>query len=459
MQLVIVGLYFALLLGAGLVRKWFPKGEADFLLAGRQVTLLPFIATLVSTSYGWILGVGQVYAELGVSAWFVLSFPYTVGTLLLALFFAKRARKQEFVTLSDLLDRQYGKTVSTVGTLLFVLVCLPSMYLLMAGQVLNFLTNWGMIFSLVAVAVFSSVYLYAGGLKTLIKTDILQFVLMFGGFGMLLVVLVNTHGWEMLNNLPAQKLNMEVDTSLWYIISWFLLAAFTLIDPNFYQRIYAVNRPQTARTGLLLSVLIWTIFDFLAGATALYGLVLLPESNDHTLIYLELGASQLSPALAGLFFVALLSAIMSTADSLIFYSSVTLAKDFFHRNDWLKRIPLQKLTRFCLFGVTLGGLLICLPYRHGSSIDLFFDLFPITVSALLIPVLTAYFPRWNLNPGWSLLQILSSALVCTLYMVFQKELSTEWEILATINGVYPGLAVSLLIYLIGIWNPGPQSQS
>ena len=75
----------------------------DYFVAGRAVTLPAFVATLVSTWYGGILGVGEYSWRYGLANWLVFGVPYYLGALLFALFFAKRARETKDYTLPDLL--------------------------------------------------------------------------------------------------------------------------------------------------------------------------------------------------------------------------------------------------------------------------------------------------------------------------------------------------------------------
>ena len=68
------------------------SSTVDYLVAGRRVTLPAFVATLVATWYGGILGVGEYSYRYGVSNWLVFGVPYYVGALLFAWLFARRAR-------------------------------------------------------------------------------------------------------------------------------------------------------------------------------------------------------------------------------------------------------------------------------------------------------------------------------------------------------------------------------
>ena len=59
-------------------------GEADYLVAGRRLTLPGFVASLVTTWYGGILGVGEYTYRYGIANWFVFGLPYYVAAALFA---------------------------------------------------------------------------------------------------------------------------------------------------------------------------------------------------------------------------------------------------------------------------------------------------------------------------------------------------------------------------------------
>ena len=66
------------------------SGADDFLLAGSTLTLPIFVATLVSTWYGGILGVGEYSYRFGISNWVVFGVPYYIFALIFALFLSKK---------------------------------------------------------------------------------------------------------------------------------------------------------------------------------------------------------------------------------------------------------------------------------------------------------------------------------------------------------------------------------
>src|SRR3989339_1883177 len=106
LDVLIVGSYFAfvLVLGFALLRTKTVKSSADYLLAGRTLTLPAFVATTVSTWYGGILGVGEYSYRHGLVNWVVFGVPYYLAILVFALFLAEKARTARLTTIHEQLE-------------------------------------------------------------------------------------------------------------------------------------------------------------------------------------------------------------------------------------------------------------------------------------------------------------------------------------------------------------------
>lgn len=98
-------LYFGAVVYIGMRAAKKEKSSTDeFLLAGRMLTLPMFVATLVSTWYGGILGVGEFSYRYGISNWIVFGVPYYIFALVFALFLAKKVRATNLTTIPDQLE-------------------------------------------------------------------------------------------------------------------------------------------------------------------------------------------------------------------------------------------------------------------------------------------------------------------------------------------------------------------
>ncbi|MEJ2051569.1 MAG: hypothetical protein P8Y60_17340, partial [Calditrichota bacterium] len=78
LEIIPILLYLALLLFIGFRKRSNLSDEEDFILGGRRLTLPAFVATLVTTWYGGILGIGEFTYRYGFSNWVVFGLPYYI---------------------------------------------------------------------------------------------------------------------------------------------------------------------------------------------------------------------------------------------------------------------------------------------------------------------------------------------------------------------------------------------
>jgi SSS family solute:Na+ symporter len=308
-------------------------GEADYLVAGRRLTLPAFVASLVTTWYGGILGVGEYGWSHGISSWLVFGVPYYLYALVFALVLARRARASAALSPCDQLERAWGRPAALIGAATLFVMTAPAAYVLMLGVLIELATGWPLWLGVVLGTAFSVGYVFRGGLRAVVATDKVQFVLMFLAFLILVPVCLAKYGgvgW-LRANLPAQHLRADGGLGWQAIAVWYAIAAATLVEPAFYQRCYAAVDERTARRGILVSLVFWLVFDLLTTTAGLYARAVLPDLADPVAAFPALAAVALPSVWQGLFTAGLLATIMSTVDSYAFLAAVTLGRDLVRR--------------------------------------------------------------------------------------------------------------------------------
>ena len=90
-DLLIITGYFIALAAIGFFHiKKGKSSQNDYILYGRKLSLPGFIATLVSTWYGAILGIGENTYMFGIQTWFIFAFPYYVFAGLYAVWLSEK---------------------------------------------------------------------------------------------------------------------------------------------------------------------------------------------------------------------------------------------------------------------------------------------------------------------------------------------------------------------------------
>ncbi|MEW5874322.1 MAG: sodium:solute symporter family protein [Candidatus Zixiibacteriota bacterium] len=452
-------LIFQTWIGFRLLRRRGVRNDAaEFLLGGRQLTLPAFVMTLVSTWYGGILGVGEYSYQYGVSNWLVFGVPYYLWAVVFALFLARRARRTLFFSIPDHLQNAYGNGPAIAGGIIVFVMTVPAAYVLMLGTLGKLLLGWPLWAGIVLGTAVSIAYVFLGGFQSLLRTDKIQFIAMFAGFAVIIpLCFVDFGGWTFLKgNLPATHLTWHGGNSGWYILSWYFIAAATLVEPAFYQRCYAAKSESVAKRGIFVSVLFWIVFDFMTTTAGLYARAALPGLTDGQESFPALAARILPPGLMGIFLIGMLATVISTVDSYMFLSAISLGRDVICRLRTATDRLVNIATRWALLASAV--LAVTLALMSQSVIGLWRDLGSIGVPALLLPVLGTFRQsQTRVPPGRVVAWMLVPAVVAAFWIGLRAAMGAyPWGV----EPIFPGLATSAVIASVNLlWPQTPKTPS
>jgi len=439
---VLLVLYLVFLLIVGL--RYFKRVKTDadeYLVMGRRLSLPAFVASIVSTWYGGILGVGEYSFRYGLSNWLVFGLPYYLAAFIFALFLAKRANRTRLHTIPDQLDKAYGRHVAILGACFVFITTVPAAYVLQLGVLSKFAFGIPLAIGVTAGALFSIIYIFSGGLRGDVLTDRAQFIMMFVGFGVLLTVLISEVGGLgfLKANLPQTHFTWRGLNPASYIFVWYFIALATLVEPTFYQRCFAAKSEKTARNGIFIAIFFWAVFDFMTTSTGMYARALLPNLADPVAAYPALGAKVLPGLLQAVFLLGLYATVMSTVDSYSFVAGTTIGKDVI----W--RLKGGDITRLSRFGLLLSGILaVIIALYFRSVIDIWYVFGTLGTCAMLIPLASSFSERFRMSRKAALIAMIAAPAIALGWMapklIFGKP--HPWGI----DPIYPGLLISVIVY-------------
>lgn len=448
---LLIAAYFVLLIFLSLRKNWKSVDEESYLLSGRKITLPAFVATLVSTWYGGILGVGEYSYQFGVSQWFIFGFPFYVFSILFAVFLAGKIRENKALTIPEAISNKYGARSGAITSIAVFVLVSPAPYILMLGLLIQFMLGGTEHFLTYAilVALFSVGYVSFGGFKAVVRTDMFQVILMFAGFFILAYFATQIFGSPVMlwQELPDFYKDITGGHSIQYILVWFFIALWTFVDPGFHQRAAAARTPAIARKGIFISVFCWSIFDFFTLLTGLYGVVILSEIDNPILVYPYLANTILPIGFKGLFYLTLIATIMSTMDSFLFLSGQTLGRDLLAK--YITAIDSVNLTRLCIF--ISAVLAILLIYIYPSVIALWYVIGSVMIPGLLIPVLGIYIKFFSLAKEYASYALTIPILISLIWLI-AGSIATDDLYSQSFLGIepfYPGLLTSGVIWVVG----------
>jgi len=442
---LLFALYFTFLIYLS-IRKSGRESSAmeDYLLAGRRLTLPSFVATTVSTWYGGILGVGEYSYGYGVSNWLVFGVPYYLGALIFALFLAGRANRKRLLTIPDQMAASYGNRPAVIAGVYIFVMTVPAAYVLMMGVLIKLAFGTTLTIGVILASIFTTAYIFYGGFKSDLRTDWLNFALMFGAMAAALVGIALDYGGAsfLRANVPASHFHWSGGNSPGYIFSWYLIALSALIEPSFYQRAYAAKSPGVAKWGILLSIPLWMLFDFMTTSLGLYSRAILGPDQPGMEAFPRIADLAFGIGLKGLFAIGMFATIQSTVDSYSLLAASTLSHDFLGR---LTRIR-EKINEVWLtrIGLLVGGTLsVIIALAAESAIEIWNKMGSLGTPGLMLPLALTYFPRFSYRSGWATLNMVVNPLAVGGWFYARSQYPSSFPF--TIEPIYIGIGLALTI--------------
>ncbi len=410
----------------------------DYLLMGRQLTLPLFVATLVATWYGGIFGVNEITFNYGIYNFVTQGAFWYVAYLIFAFFITDKIARYNSMTLPDLTGQMFGPRSAKVSAIFTILYITPVAYVLSLGLFLHMVFGMSVLSGMIYGTLFTCLYTAWGGFRSVVFSDIVQFIVMCSAVLIVVIFSVSTFGgFSFLKaNLPASHFTLTGGNSWLAMFVWGFIALSTLIDPSFYQRCFAAKSPRVVKRGVLISTFIWFCFDLCTTTGSLYARALLPHAQPSQAYFFY--SIQLLPiGLRGFFVAGILSIILSTLNSFLFIASNTLSFDLLRHR--FKNIVLSN--RIAIFIIGLISILLT-ELLDSSFKEIWLVLGSYFSACLLIPILMGYIYPGRISDKLFVVSSLASAIAMTLFHLFASAPVKE-----ALDPFYVGVTVSLIILL------------
>ncbi|HXF26379.1 MAG TPA: hypothetical protein VN610_03855, partial [Bryobacteraceae bacterium] len=200
-DIAIIALYFAMVLGIGFYLKRYTKTGEDFFLAGREMTMwvagLSFVAANLGSLelMGWAAAAYQ-YGILAAHWYWIGAIPAMLflGLVMMPFYYISKTH-----SVPGYLKLRFGEPARALSAISFGL-----MTLLMSGinmysmaLVMKVVLGWDIHFSIWVSSLTVAVYVVLGGLLSAIFNEVLQFFLIWLGALLISIIgLVEAGGWS-----------------------------------------------------------------------------------------------------------------------------------------------------------------------------------------------------------------------------------------------------------------------
>jgi solute:Na+ symporter, SSS family len=400
LELIIIILYFLAVVTIGITSHKKMWRLSDFLVAGRKYSSFFIAGSLLATIIGGSATIGL--AGLGFSrglsgSWWLLV--GCVGLLVLGFLFAKKVRSYGLYTLPGLIEKQYGHRVALAASVLIVVawIAVTAGQILAAGKIFSALgigtpVLWMIIFTVIFVG-----YAMIGGQYAIIRTDILDIIIIFTGIlvGMG-VVLWQVGGISgLVNALPPDKLAFPLSSKFGGVdfLSYLLLIGLTyVVGPDMYARLFCAKDGQTAKVSTLWAALLLIPFAFCITLIGMGAFVLFPQISPEQ-AFPAIITGVLPSLVAGIVLAALVSAVMSSAVATLWSASTILSVNILgssrEESKSTRETKSLVLSRWVLLILGLASLGLALMLNGVISALLF--AYTIYTCGVILPVIAGFY--------------------------------------------------------------------
>lgn len=437
---VVLGLYFALLVGSGVWLSKRQKGTEDYFLAGRKMPVWAVAISVLATSLSAATFLGapqQAYA--GNLAYISANLGVIIATIIVAIFFIPAFYRQNVTTVYELLEHRFGPGAKLAGSWAFMIgrVFASGARIYIAANALAFAIfgDFQAEHLLIAVGVLTVagiVYTIFGGIETVIWTDVVQTCVFFAAVAAAIGVIL----WKIPADFgqivgalaepgpgqPSKLVLVDLSTdfsrpfTLWTALTGFMLLNLAALgtDHDLVQRMLTCRSAWQGAKSVIIStiisipvvtmfmivgLLLWVFYSRpdLMGAAAPPAL---PPEGASRKVFLHFIATELPPGMPGLMIAGLFAVGLGSLDSALNAMSATFVNDVY-RPARRGRTEAHYL-KVGRIGVVVSGVLlglfaaVCVFWQQQDSqtfIELALGVMTYAYSGLLGVFLSALFTR------------------------------------------------------------------
>ena len=388
---IILFLYLGILFIIGILASKKIAGAKDYFVGGKKLGywVVAFSSRATGESAWLLLGLTGMGAMIGLQAlWVVLGevLGVSIAWLFMAKPFKRLTDQYDSITIPDYLvshfktSSNYLRIIAATALSLFVTIYV-SAQIDATGKAFESFLDWNYYTGAITGFVIVTLYITSGGFVAVAWSDLFQGLIMLLGLVLLPIaaLLSIDNQAEIIDGLNAIDPSLF---SIWgsggftilnflYCIGLLMIGIGFMGSPQVFVRFMSINDEEEINKGRWVAI----VYTLLAtGAAVLIGMLgrfMFTDAQQDVVAVLGNGAEQVLPimvehifpiALVGIYIAAVLSAIMSTIDSLLVVASSAVTRDFYQQiwNPQLKEENMAKISRVVTITLALFALAIAL---------------------------------------------------------------------------------------------------
>lgn len=375
--------YAAVLVIIGILDARKTKTFTEFAVAGKSQKSLPVILSLLASVIGasTTIGIVDTTYKIGFPGIWWLLFG-AVGLLLQSVFLSRKVRDLNADTLPDVARITVNRGAEVVLSLIIVISwigVIAGQLVAMSGLISLVLgTKSRTVFIIIAAAVI--LYTAIGGQLSVVRTDMLQFVLILTGVAACFICLYFVKGGDTADVARHIEFINQDYRPIQLFTQFFIIGGVYFLGPDIMSRNLLSRDGKTAKKSAFIggvALIFFSVLIVLIGMWAKYNVQ--DPAGMQVLLYI---VKEILPGPVGVILaVGLVSAILSSTDTCIINASTILVRDILKKESvWMIRGAV----------VVIGGLAMAFALSgNGDIISLLSSAYSVYTPGVIFPLLIA----------------------------------------------------------------------
>ena len=391
-----LGIYLLCMVAIGLYASRKVGTAEDFIVAGKRLSLPLCTGTLAATWFGGGICIGAASAAYQGGFLAVIADPFGAALCLFVagFFYVRILRRMGLMTIASLFTTRFDKKAGLLASLCTIPAYVGWVASLMVafGRILQSLTGIDPSTGILVAAAIVLLYTFAGGMWAVTLTDFVQVTILT--LGLLILgpaLLSDMGGWNALAaQIPAERFHLyprNAGAADWfnYARDWLVIGLGNLAGQDLIQRSLSSRDEKVAYRSTYLAGILYMTVGLIPVFLGLAGSVILPNLANPDLVMMELALKYLPEAALILFVGALVSALLSSADSALLAPASVVGWDImrFIKQDASERTALL-ISRISV--LVFGLFALWLALDKTSVYDLMVDSWSVLLATLFVPL-------------------------------------------------------------------------
>lgn len=434
---IIIISYLILVLTVGIYYRSKAKSFRGYSEVKGQASIFLLVATVFATSVGGgtTFGIAEKSFSHDLSFTYALWFTIPIDIIVAFYVVPKLIEHYGAISVGDIIAKYYGpigRIISGISSF-FVSIGYIAAQINVSGRIfehtLGFDHNDGVVFSYIIVIIFTAI----GGLRSVISTNILQFIAMISAIPVITIVGLYKVGIDHLTSVIEPKYYILDNWELWInVICTTLSFSVMGFYPAFIQQALINKTDSKIKLAIVIKSIVYALFILCITINGLLAFALDPIQSSAFAIPNMIDVI-IPTGLKGLVMVGLLASVTSTASADLNVASISIINDIFSpilhsKNQRLLLLAARILT------VVIGSMAIVLALNFDHVVDLIVFSGGFWAPIIFVPLIAAL-----LNIKVSLKAFVVSGIIG--FLTF-----CTWEytqILPPLKGVFVGTIANL----------------